>query len=223
MTIDPGAIPNFGPQGPQEPPQGPPPIIKPDNNLVGDLFEQLGIKHTTDPEGDIVASWPGFRVYAMFRGDQKELFAIRSFYERAYPLEEKQELLDVIDEWNRDTLWPKVYTHTNEDGVLRLVGEAQMVVPQGVNIDYFVGTTVNWVQASVGFHGWLAERLGLEAEVQSVGQNGRPDAGEDLDGGSGIVKDVKGDAGKGDAGKGGAKGGDVDSDESDFDSTDDLD
>jgi len=31
---------------------------------------------------------------------------------------------------------------------------------------------VNWVQASVGFHGWLAERLGLEAEVQSVGQGG---------------------------------------------------
>lgn len=168
MTIDPGAIPNFGPQ---EPPQGPPPIIKPDDNLVGDLFEQLGIKYTTDPEGDIVASWPGFRVYAMFRGEQKELFAIRAFYERAYPLEEKQELLDVIDEWNRDTLWPKVYTHTNEDGVLRLIGETQMVVPQGVNIDYFVGTTVNWVQASVGFHGWLAERLGLEAEVQSVGHD----------------------------------------------------
>ncbi|NUR58074.1 MAG: YbjN domain-containing protein [Catenulispora sp.] len=174
MTIDPGAIPNFGPQ---EPPQGPPPIIKPDNNLVGDLFEQLGIKYTTDPEGDIVASWQGFRVYAMFRGEQKELFAVRAFYERAYPLEEKQELLDVIDEWNRDTLWPKVYTHTNEDGVLRLIGETQMVVPQGVNIDYFVGTTVNWVQAAVGFHGWLAERLGLEAEVQSVGQNGEVPTG----------------------------------------------
>ncbi|NUR30451.1 MAG: YbjN domain-containing protein [Catenulispora sp.] len=182
MTTDPGAIPNFGPQEPQGAPQGPPPIIKPDDNLVGDLFEQLGIKYTTDPEGDIVASWPGFRVFAMFRGDQKELFAIRAFYERAYPLEEKQELLDVIDEWNRDTLWPKVYTHTNEDGVLRLIGETQMVVPQGVNIDYFVGTTVNWVQASVGFHGWLAERLGLEAEVQSVGQDDEKDDDGDGEG-----------------------------------------
>jgi hypothetical protein len=202
MTIDPGAIPNFGPQDPQEgAPQGPPPIIKPDDNLVGDLFEQLGIKYTTDPEGDIVASWPGFRVYAMFRGEQKELFAIRAFYERAYPLEEKQELLDVIDEWNRDTLWPKIYTHTNEDGVLRLVGETQMVVPQGVNIDYFVGTTVNWVQASVGFHGWLAERLGLEAEVESVGTEGFGES--DLNENEGIVgerdgtdeKDEKGESG----------------------------
>ncbi|GAA1993417.1 YbjN domain-containing protein [Catenulispora subtropica] len=193
MTIDPGAIPNFGPQEPQGP-QGPPPIIKPDDNLVGDLFEQLGIKYTTDPEGDIVASWPGFRVYAMFRGEHKELFAVRAFYERAYPLEEKQELLDVIDEWNRDTLWPKVYTHTNEDGVLRLIGETQMVVPQGVNIDYFVGTTVNWVQASVGFHGWLAERLGLEAEVDSVGQDGEEsdEPTNDLSADEGVVES-KGD------------------------------
>jgi hypothetical protein len=172
MTIDPGAIPNFGPQ---QPPQGPPPIIKPDQNLIGDLFEQVGIKYGTDDEGDIVASWPGFRVYAMFRGDTKELFAVRAFYERAYPLEEKQELLDVIDEWNRDSLWPKVYTHTNEEGVLRLVGETQMVVPQGVNVDYFVSSVMNWVQASIGFHGWLADRLGLEIEVDSVGRGGDED------------------------------------------------
>jgi len=169
MTIDPGSIPNFG--SPQ-PPAGPPPIIKPDDNLIGDLFDQVGIKYGRDAEGDIVASWPGFRVYAMFRGENKELFAVRAFYERAYPLEEKQELLDVIDEWNRDTLWPKVYTHTNEEGVLRLIGETQMVVPQGVNVDFFVASTMNWVQASVGFNGWLAERLGLEVEVDSVDQDG---------------------------------------------------
>lgn len=190
MTIDPGAIPNFGPQ---QPPQGPPPIIKPDAALIGDLFEQVGIKYGTDEEGDTVASWPGFRVYAMFRGDNKELFAVRAFYDRAYPLEEKQELLDVIDEWNRDSLWPKVYTHTNEEGVLRLVGEQQMVIPQGVNVDYFVASTMNWVQASIGFNTWLAERLGLEVEVDSVGQSdngGDDDAdGSGENGGNGDNRD----------------------------------
>ena len=180
MTIDPGAIPNFGPQ---QPPQGPPPIIKPDAALIGDLFEQVGIKYGTDEEGDTVASWPGFRVYAMFRGDNKELFAVRAFYDRAYPLEEKQELLDLIDGWNRDSLWPKVYTHTNEEGVLRLVGEQQMVIPQGVNVDYFVASTMNWVQASIGFNTWLAERLGLEVEVDSVGQS--DNGGDDDADGSG--------------------------------------
>jgi hypothetical protein len=166
MTIDPSSIPNFGAP---VPPQGPPPIIKPDAALLAQLLDQVGLKYGTDAEGDLVASWNGFRVYLMFRGDNQELFAVRSFYEREYPVEEKNELLDVIDEWNRDTLWPKVYTHTNEEGVVRLIGESQMTIPAGVNIDFFVATTVNWIQAAVGFDGWLADRLGLAAEVQSVG------------------------------------------------------
>ena len=165
MTIDPSSIPNFGAP---VPPQGPPPIIKPDSALVAQLLSQVGLKYGTDAEGDLVASWAGFRVYLMFRGENQELFAVRTFYEREYPVEKKGELLDVIDEWNRDTLWPKVYTHTNEEGVVRLIGESQLAVPSGVNIDFFVATTVNWVQAAVGFHGWLIDRLGLESEVESV-------------------------------------------------------
>src|SRR5260221_7728695 len=162
MTIDPSSIPNFGPP---PPPQGPPPIVKPDHALVASLLEQVGLKYGTDAEGDLVASWTGFRVYLMFRGEGKELFAVRAFYEREYAVEKKSELLDVLDEWNRDTLWPKVYTHTNEEGVVRVIGESQMVIPAGVNIDFFVATTVSWVQAAVGFHGWLADRLGLEADL----------------------------------------------------------
>jgi hypothetical protein len=165
MTIDPSSIPNFGAP---VPPQGPPPIIKPDSALVAQLLEQVDLKYGTDDEGDLVASWAGFRVYLMFRGENQELFAVRTFYEREYPVEKKGELLDVIDEWNRDTLWPKVYTHTNEEGVVRLIGESQLAIPAGVNIDFFVATTVNWIQAAVGFHGWLIDRLGLESEVESV-------------------------------------------------------
>src|SRR5260221_13336954 len=108
----------------------------------------------------------------MFRGETKELFAVRAFYERSYSVDRKSELLDVLDEWNRDTLWPKVYTHTNEEGVVRVIGESQMVIPAGVNIDFFVATTVSWVQAAVGFHCWLADRLMLEAELGAAMQLG---------------------------------------------------
>jgi hypothetical protein len=45
-----------------------------------------------------------------------------------------------------------------------------------VNVDFFVSSVMNWVQASIGFNGWLAERLGLEVEVDSVGQGGPDDA-----------------------------------------------
>jgi len=85
--------------------------------------------------------------------------------------------------------------------VVRLIGESQMVIPGGVNIDYFVSTTVGWIQAAVGFHAWLLDRLGLEAEVESVETidssllNAPPTA-------EGVISEAKtDDAGKPDDGK----------------------
>ncbi|MDH6138038.1 MULTISPECIES: YbjN domain-containing protein [Kitasatospora] len=179
MSIDPSSIPSFGvpqpPAGGGGRPAGPPPIVVPDQNLVTQLLDQMQLKHVVDEEGDLVAPWDGFRVYYMFRGDQKELFAVRAFYDRPYTLEQKGEILDLIDEWNRETLWPKVYTHTHEDGVVRLIGECQMIIGTGVNIDYFITTTANWTQAAVGFEQWIVERLGLQEDIEEIDGEGGPD------------------------------------------------
>lgn len=187
MTIDPSSIPSFGAQGGGQGgregggPAGPPPVIVPNQALVAQVLDQMQLKHVVDEEGDLAAPWEGFRVYYMFRGDQKELFAIRTFYDRPYPLERKVELLDLIDEWNRDTLWPKVYTHTHEDGVVRLIGESQMIIGTGVSLEHFVTTTANWTQASVGFEQWMIERLGLQDEIENEGdgEDGEDEDGED--------------------------------------------
>jgi hypothetical protein len=173
VSIDPSSIPSFGvpqpPAGGGGRPAGPPPIVVPDQNLVKQLLDQMQLKHVVDEEGDLVAPWDGFRVYYMFRGEQKELFATRAFYDRPYTLEQKGEILDLIDEWNRETLWPKVYTHTHEDGIVRLIGECQMIIGTGVNIDYFITTTANWTQAAVGFEQWIVERLGLQDDIEGNG------------------------------------------------------
>ncbi|MFC5909646.1 YbjN domain-containing protein [Streptacidiphilus monticola] len=162
MSIDPSSIPSFG--VPQQPaPAGQPPVIIPDQDLVKQLLDQMELKHTVDEEGDLLAPWEGFRVYFMFRGEQQELFAVRAFYDQPHDLERKAELLEALDEWNRETLWPKVYTHTHDDAV-RVIGETQMIVGMGVNLDYFVAMTANWTQAAVTFNTWIAERLGLAAE-----------------------------------------------------------
>jgi hypothetical protein len=164
VSIDPSSIPSFGvPQSPQGQP-GPPPVIIPDQDLVKQLLDQMELKHTVDEEGDLVAPWEGFRVYFMFRGEQQELFAVRAFYDYPHDIERKSELFEALDEWNRETLWPKVYTHTHDDGVVRVIGETQMIVGMGINLDYFVAMTANWTQAAVTFNTWIAERLGLPTE-----------------------------------------------------------
>ncbi|WP_042378851.1 YbjN domain-containing protein [Streptacidiphilus melanogenes] len=179
MSIDPSAIPNFGGQSPQPPqPQGPPPVIVPDAELVKQLLDQMQLKHGVDAEGDIVAPWEEFQVYFMFRGEQKELFAVRAFYQHAHELAAKTALLEALDEWNRETLWPKVYTQTTDEGELRIVGETQMIVGMGVNINYFAAMVVNWVQAAVTFNQWINERLGLVKDVDDK------QAGDEADGGA---------------------------------------
>jgi hypothetical protein len=79
-----------------------------------------------------------------------------------------KQLLDQMEHWNRRTLWPKVYSHTHDDGTVRLIGEAQMLIGTGVDLNHFVSSTVSWVRAAIEFDKWLVEQLGIEQEVNEA-------------------------------------------------------
>ncbi|GAA3299941.1 hypothetical protein GCM10020295_39380 [Streptomyces cinereospinus] len=89
-----------------------------------------------------------------------------------HPIDEKPQLLESIDDWNRRTLWPKLYSHTHDDGTVRLIGEAQMLIGTGVNLEFFVSSTVSWVRAAIEFDRWLVEQLGLEKEINDADKPG---------------------------------------------------
>jgi len=184
VSIDPSSIPNFGGQpDPNAHSHGN--VVIPNQDLVKQLLDQMGLKHAVDEEGDLLAPWEEFRTYFMFRGEaQQHVFAVRTFYERAYTVDEKFQLLEAIDEWNHLTLWPKVYTNTDDEGAVRLIGEAQTLIGMGVNLDHYVATTVSWIQASIEFNKWLGERLGLETESDEEGDE-ESESGDESGGSSG--------------------------------------
>ncbi len=164
VSIDPSSIPNFGGQPDPQPSSGDGgSAVIPDQDLVKQLLEQMELKYVVDDEGDLAAPWEDFRTYFMFRGEtDQQIFAVRSFYDRPYTIDDKPRLHEAIDDWNRRTLWPKTYTHTHDDGSVRLIGEAQMLIGLGVNLEHFVSSTVSWVRASIEFDKWIVETLGLE-------------------------------------------------------------
>ncbi|MFF4100048.1 YbjN domain-containing protein [Streptomyces sp. NPDC001903] len=169
MSIDPASIPNFGGQQPDPQATGPAGPVVPDQDLVKQLLEQMELKYVVDDEGDLAAPWEEFRTYFMFRGEEEQqVFSVRTFYDRPHAIEDKPQLLESIDDWNRRTLWPKVYSHTHDDGSVRLIGEAQMLIGTGVSLEHFVSSTVSWVRASIEFDKWLVEQLGLEKEIDST-------------------------------------------------------
>lgn len=178
MSIDPSSIPNFGGQQPEPQGSGGPagPVV-PDQELVKQLLEQMELKYVVDDEGDLAAPWEEFRTYFMFRGEEEQrVFSVRTFYDRPHSIEDKGKLLESIDDWNRRTLWPKVYTHTHDDGTVRLIGEAQTLIGMGVALEHFVSSTVSWVRASIEFDKWLVDALGLEKDAEADG--GPSDGGE---------------------------------------------
>jgi hypothetical protein len=168
VSIDPSSIPNFGGQDPE--PNGPAgSVVIPDQDLVKQLLDQMELKHLVDEEGDLAAPWEDFRTYFMFRGEgEQAVFAVRTFYDRSYTVDDKPQLHEVIDDWNRRTLWPKVYTHTHDDGSVRLIGEAQLLIGLGVGLEHFVSSTVSWVRASIEFDKWVGETLGLTKDADDA-------------------------------------------------------
>jgi hypothetical protein len=105
----------------------------------------------------------------MFRGEgDQQVFSVRTFYDRPHQIDEKPALLETIDDWNRRTLWPKVYSHTHDDGTVRLIGEAQLLIGTGVSLEHFVSSTVSWVRAAIEFDKWLVEQLGLAEDVDEA-------------------------------------------------------
>ncbi|MDG4857674.1 YbjN domain-containing protein [Streptomyces sp. T-3] len=173
MSIDPSSIPNFGGQPEPQQAMGPAGPVIPDQDLVKQLLDKMEVKHVVDDEGDLAAPWEHFRTYFMFRGEgEQQVFSVRTFYDRPHAIESKPQILDAIDDWNRRTLWPKIYTHTHEEEgaptTVRLIGEAQMLIGTGVSLDHFVQSTASWVQAAVEFDRWLVEHLGLVEDVDSA-------------------------------------------------------
>lgn len=190
MTIDPSSIPNFG--GQQSDPQetGPAGPVVPDQDLVKQLLDQMELKYVVDDEGDLAAPWEEFRTYFMFRGEgDQQVFSVRTFYDRPHSIDDKVALLESVDDWNRRTLWPKVYSHTHDDGTVRLIGEAQMMIGTGVALEHFVSSTVSWVRASIEFDKWLVDQLGLEKAVDGddAAADDKPDTPESNGPGSGPV------------------------------------
>ena len=124
------------------------------------LLDRMELKHVIDEEGDLAAPWENFRTYFMFRGDDEQLvFSVRTFYDRRFGIDDKPRLLEVIDDWNRRTLWPKVYTHTGDTGHVTLIGESQVLIGEGVVLEQFQSSTVSWIRAAAEFDRWLTEQL----------------------------------------------------------------
>jgi hypothetical protein len=138
-----------------------PGLVTPDVGLVCQVLDGLELSYQVDERGHVATRWKGYSLFLQFHGDDREHYSMRTIYDRTYAVGDKAAIRSVLDEWNRDSLWPKSYTATGDDGTVIVVSEATMRVDGGVSRAQFAAATTAWLHAAAALHLWLAHRLPL--------------------------------------------------------------
>ncbi|WP_423465162.1 YbjN domain-containing protein [Promicromonospora sp. MS192] len=99
---------------------------------VGDDLSRRGYRFRIDDDGDVTGTWDGNRFWFLLLGEHDEILQVRGRWAGALPPAARLAVLQAANDWNRERIWPKVYTR-EEGGGLALYAE--------VSVDFEHGAT----------------------------------------------------------------------------------
>lgn len=96
-----------------------PPATNPPATLdrIQSLLADAGWKTGVDDEGDVFGVWDGHLFYFFLMGERTEILQVRGRYAGTVPLGAGAEIGPYLDAYNRDRIWPKVYSRTDSSEV----------------------------------------------------------------------------------------------------------
>lgn len=97
---------------------------------VGNDLARRGYRFRTDDDGDITGTWDGNRFWFLLLGDESEILQVRGRWSGTVPDSARPAVLQACNDWNRERIWPKVYTRA-EGGGLALYAEVSVDLEQG--------------------------------------------------------------------------------------------
>ncbi|GAA1732678.1 hypothetical protein GCM10009809_30150 [Isoptericola hypogeus] len=119
------------------------PVVRPrplSGPRVADDLTRRGYRVRTDDDGDVTGTWDGNRFWFLLLGDHEEILQVRGRWAGTVPAQARLSVLQAVNDWNRERVWPKVYTRPEGDG-LALYTE--------VSVDFEHGATDEQLAATV--------------------------------------------------------------------------
>lgn len=110
------------------------------NGRLADDLERRGYRFRTDADGDVTGTWDGNRFWFLLLGDHSEILQVRGRWAGNVPTQARLSVLQAVNDWNRERVWPKVYTRAEGEN-LALYAE--------VSVDFEHGATDEQVAATV--------------------------------------------------------------------------
>nr|WP_171783235.1 YbjN domain-containing protein [Isoptericola halotolerans] len=84
---------------------------------VGNDLARRGYRFRTDDDGDITGTWDGNRFWFLLLGDDSEILQVRGRWAGTVPDTARAAVLQACNDWNRERIWPKVYTRPEGSGL----------------------------------------------------------------------------------------------------------
>lgn len=103
---------------------------------VVDFMNREDYRFRLDDDGDSVFGiWDGNGFYFMLLGEKKEIMQVRGKWTGRLPQERARDVLLAVNEWNRERIWPKVYTAVDDEGMVGVFVETSTDLEHGVTDD----------------------------------------------------------------------------------------
>lgn len=130
------------------------------------IFDTQGWHYGIDDDGDLGGRWDGAGFYFFTAGAQKEILHISSAMAESVPTEREDELLNLLEDWNRDRIWPKSYYMTTADGSLSVRAEVNVDYEQGVTDEQLLQHVSCALGTSLQLYTHIRDSLGIPQESQ---------------------------------------------------------
>lgn len=96
-----------------------------------DVLDAREMNYAVDDDGDVGGYWDGHLFYFFRMGGQQEYLQTRGRWNRRVGIDQYARVVDLVNTWNSEKLWPKGYVRA-EDGVVGVYAEHTVDYEHGV-------------------------------------------------------------------------------------------
>ena len=86
-----------------------------------------------DEDGDVFTNFDGNGFALLATGEKREILVVRGAWQVTAPIEMRDRLVDLCNDWNRDKLWPKTYITVEDNGAVRVRTELNIDMEYGAS------------------------------------------------------------------------------------------
>ena len=133
------------------------------------IFDTQSWHYGIDDDGDLGGRWDGAGFFFFIAGPQQEILHISSAMAERIPAEREDELLTLLEDWNRDHIWPKSYYMVTDTDDLSVRAEVNVDYEHGVTDEQLLQHVSCALGTSLQLYEHLRETMGIPKEAQAEG------------------------------------------------------